>query len=50
MFYFIFNELFKGVTHLLIGSLLVTASIFGGAILFAISYGLITNDWQFYDL
>jgi len=40
----------SGVTHLLIGSLLVTAAMFGGAILFAISYGLITNDWQFYAL
>ncbi len=43
-------ELFKGVTHLLIGSLIATAGIFGGGILFAISYGLITNDWQFYAL
>jgi uncharacterized membrane protein YedE/YeeE len=47
---FYFYKLFKGVTHLLIGSLLVTGSMFGGAILFAISYGLITNDWQFYAL
>jgi hypothetical protein len=47
---FCFYEFFKGVSHLLIGSLLATAAMFGGGILFAISYGLITNDWQFYAL
>jgi hypothetical protein len=43
----LFYELFKGVTHLLIGSFIATASMFGGGIIFALSYGLITNDWQF---
>ncbi|CAF0881390.1 unnamed protein product [Rotaria sp. Silwood1] len=40
----------SGVSHLLIGSLIATAAMFGGGILFAISYGLITNDWQFHAL
>ncbi|CAF3940035.1 unnamed protein product [Adineta steineri] len=40
----------SGFTHLLIGSLIATAAMFGGGILFAISYGLITGDWQFYGL
>ncbi|CAF4624085.1 unnamed protein product [Rotaria sp. Silwood1] len=40
----------SGVSHLLIGSLIATAAMFGGGILFAIGYGLITNDWQFHAL
>ncbi|CAF2410020.1 unnamed protein product [Rotaria sp. Silwood2] len=40
----------SGVSHLLIGSLIATAAMFGGGIIFAVSYGLITNDWQFHAL
>ncbi|CAM4768735.1 unnamed protein product [Rotaria magnacalcarata] len=40
----------SGVSHLLIGSLIATAAMFGGGIVFAIGYGLITNDWHFHDL
>ncbi|CAF0956308.1 unnamed protein product [Rotaria sordida] len=40
----------SGVSHLLVGSLIATASIFAGGISFAVSYGLITGDWQFHNL
>jgi hypothetical protein len=50
LIFFFLNELFKGVSHLLIGSLIATAAMFGGGIIFAVSYGLITKDWQFYAL
>ncbi|CAF2914181.1 unnamed protein product [Rotaria sp. Silwood2] len=37
----------SGVTHLLIGSLIATAGMFGGGMLFAAGYGFITKDWRF---
>ena len=37
----------SGVTHLLTGPLIATASMFAGGILFAIAYGSMTSDWQF---
>ncbi|CAM4806234.1 unnamed protein product [Rotaria magnacalcarata] len=37
----------SGVTHLLVGSLIATAGMFGGGMLFAAGYGLITKDWLF---
>jgi hypothetical protein len=43
-------KLCKGFTHLLIGSMIATAAMFGGGICFAIGYGSITGDWQFYAL
>ncbi|UJR24636.1 hypothetical protein I4U23_006010 [Adineta vaga] len=40
----------SGFTHLLIGSFIATAAMFGGGIFFAIAYGLLTGDWKFYAL
>jgi len=37
----------SGVTHLLIGSFIATAAMFGGGIISAMSYVLITKDWHF---
>ena len=36
----------SGVTHLLMGSIIATASMFAGGIIFAMAYGSITGDWQ----
>ncbi|CAF3067904.1 unnamed protein product [Rotaria sp. Silwood2] len=40
----------SGMTHLLVGSFITTASIFGGGIIFAFSTLLSNNEWGFYNL
>ncbi|CAF0970009.1 unnamed protein product [Rotaria magnacalcarata] len=40
----------SGTTHLLIGSFITTASIFGGGIIFAFSYSLSNSEWLFQNL
>ncbi|CAF1285351.1 unnamed protein product [Rotaria sordida] len=40
----------SGMTHLLVGSFITTASIFGGGIIFAFSILLSNNEWLFQNL
>ena len=41
---------FEGMTHLLVGSFITTACIFGGGILFAFSHSLSNGEWFFQNL
>ncbi|CAF0840028.1 unnamed protein product [Adineta steineri] len=40
----------SGMTHLLFGSFLTTACIFGGGIIFAFTFSLGKDEWSFYNL
>ena len=40
----------SGMTHLLVGSFITTACIFGSGIIFAFSYSLTNNEWLFQNL